>query len=377
MNKLALLALLALFALALGSARASAATLDGTSSRGAVFVETNGLAGNNIVSYQRAADGSLTWEGTFPTGGLGGAQDGAAVDKLASQGALALDGEHNLLLAVNAGSRSVSVFSVDGARLELLQVVGTNGDFPSSLAVHDDIAYVLNAGGAGSIQGFRITGSHLTQLHDGWRSLGLANANPPFFLTSPGEVGFSPDGAKLLVTTKASTSSIEVFAVGANGSLSATPIVNVAATPVPFAFAFDSASRLVSAEAGASAVTTYTLDAGGTLSSPQSQGDGQAALCWIIGVNSNFYVANAGSDSISGYRVDSAGKPSLIGESGIVGHTEAGAIDMAASSDGKFLYAESGGAGTVDVFATQPDGTLIKLAVVGGLPSGIEGIAAG
>jgi 6-phosphogluconolactonase (cycloisomerase 2 family) len=234
----------------------------------------------------------------------------------------------------------------------------------------------LNAGGPGSVQGYRVTGNHLTQLNDGWRSLGFSNANPPFFLTSPGSIGFSPDGSQLLVATKGSTSSIDVFAVRPNGSLSDAPVVNAAATPAPFAFTFDSLGRLISAEAGVNAVTTYTLGADGTLSNPQSVGDGQAALCWIIGVNGKFYVANAGSGSISGYTVDSTGRPSLIGATGVVGHTEAGAIDMAASGDGKFLYAESGGAGTVDVFATNTDGTLTKLAVVGGLPAGLEGIAA-
>jgi 6-phosphogluconolactonase (cycloisomerase 2 family) len=371
MKRLALLALLALAAAIAGSTRASAAP-----GGGAVFVETNELSGNNIVSYSRASDGSLSWAGTFATGGLGGAQQGAVVDKLASQGALALDARDGLLFAVNAGSGSLSVFSVDGTNLNLRQVIATNGDFPSSVAVHGNLVYVLNAGGAGSVQGFRITGNHLTTLRDGWRSLGLLNTNPPNFLTSPGQVGFSPSGSQFLVATKGSTSSIDVFSVDANGSLAATPVVNAAATPAPFAFTFDSAGRLISAEAGVNAVSTYTLGSNGTLSNPQSQADGQGALCWIVGANGYFYVANAGSGTISGYTVDASGKPSLIGATGVVGQTEAGAIDMAVAPGGQFLYAESGGAGTVDVFAANSDGTLTKLSVVGGLPAGIEGIAA-
>jgi 6-phosphogluconolactonase (cycloisomerase 2 family) len=372
MKRLALLVLLALATAAIAAtARAQAASTNG----GAVFVETNELNGNQIVAYSRAADGSLIRAGSFATGGNGGAQAGAVVDELASQGALTLDASHNLLFAVNAGSDSLSVFAVDGANLTLEQVVPSNGSFPSSVTVHGNLVYVLNAGGAGSVQGFRITGNHLTTLHDGWRSLGLANANPPFFLTSPGEVGFSPDGSQLLVSTKGSTSDIDVFSVNPTGSLSDSPVVNAAATPAPFAFAFDATGRLISAEAGINAVTTYTLASNGSLSDPQSLPDGQAALCWIVGVNGNFYVANAGSSSISGYRVDVNGTPSLIGATGVVGNTEAGAIDMAATPDGQFLYAESGGAGTVDVFAVKSDGTLTKLAIVGGLPSGIEGIA--
>jgi DNA-binding beta-propeller fold protein YncE len=372
MKRLALLALLAIAAAIVGVARAEAAT----GNAGAVFVETNGLDSNTIVAYARTADGSLSWAGAFATGGLGGAQTGAVVDKLASQGALALDRDHNLLYAVNAGSDSLSVFSVDGTNLALQQALPTNGDFPSSVTVHGNLVYVLNAGGAGSVQGFRVTGNHLTQLHDGWRSLGLANASPPFFLTSPGQVGFSPDGSQLLVATKGSTSSIDVFAVDANGSLSAAPAVNAAATPAPFSFTFDGVGRLVSAEAGISAVTTYTLGADGTLSNAQSLPDGQAALCWITQANGFFYVANAGSDTISGYSLSAFGAPLLLGATGVVGQTEAGAIDMAVTPDGRFLYAESGGAGTIDVFATNADGTLTKQSIVGGLPAGLEGIAA-
>jgi 6-phosphogluconolactonase (cycloisomerase 2 family) len=355
------------------TARASiAAAATGT---GAVFVQTNSPSGNTVVAFDRTADGTLTRAGTFATGGNGGVESGAVVDTLASQGSLTLDPAHGLLFAVNAGSDTLSVFSVDGSTLALRQVLDSGGSFPTSVAVSGNLVYVLNAGGAGSVQGFRITGGSLHALHDGTRSLALANADPPFFLTSPGQIGFSPDGSQLLVTTKGSTNSIDVFAVRANGSLADVPVVNASATPAPFAFTFDAAGRLVSAEAGLNTVTTYTLGADGTLSNPQSQPDGQAALCWITGVGGSFYVANAGSATISGYRVDANGVPSLIGPTGVVGRTEAGAIDLAPSSDQHFLYAESGGAGTVDEFQVNADGTLTKLGVVDGLPAGIEGIA--
>src|SRR5207247_6523223 len=113
------------------------------------------------------------------------------------------------------------------------------------------------------------------------RSLALANGTPPFFLTSPGQVGFTPDGTKLIVTTKASTSSIDVFSVQPDGRLSAAPVVNPSATPVPFAFTFTPSGRLADGEAGASSVTTYAVGADGTLADPTSQSDGQAALGWI------------------------------------------------------------------------------------------------
>jgi 6-phosphogluconolactonase (cycloisomerase 2 family) len=374
MRKPVFFAVLALVAVAAAWGGRAAAAAD-TASAPAVFVQTNDPAGNQIVAYSRNADGTLTRAATYSTGGNGAVESGAVVDTLASQGSLTYDAVHGLLFAVNAGSNTLSVFSVDGSTLTLQQVVDSGGSFPSSVAVSGNLVYVLDAGGAGAVHGFRITGDALHALHDGSRTLGLANSEPPFFLASPAQIGFSPDGSQLIVTTKGSGSSIDVFAVHANGSLSDTPVVNASATPVPFAFTFDPAGRLVVAEAGASTVSTYTLNADGTLTNAQSLPDGQAALCWITAAGGNYYVANAGSATISGYRVDANGAPSLIGATGVVGQTEKGAIDLAASSDQRFLYAESGGAGTVDEFQVNADGTLTKLGIVGGLPAGLEGIA--
>jgi 6-phosphogluconolactonase (cycloisomerase 2 family) len=340
-----------------------------------VFVQTNELDGNKIVVFERQDDGSLEREDTYATGGRGGAAaPGAVSDRLASQGSLVYDEGQRLLFAVNAGSDSVSVFRVRGKRLKLTDVDPSGGDFPASVAVHGDLVYVLNAGHDGRVQGFRIHGNHLHSLPGSSRSLGLANTDPPNFLTSPGQVGFTPDGRKLIVTTKASKSTIEVFDVGRNGRLSSSSVSNPSATPVPFAFTFDSSGRLVSGEAGASSVTTYTIQADGHLTNPQSQTDGQVALCWIVRVGDFYYVSNTGSNNLSGYRIESSGRPSLVTPTGIVATTPAGPIDMAVS--GRFLYAQTGTAGTVEEFRVESNGLLTRLGSVTGLPPGMEGIAA-
>jgi hypothetical protein len=342
---------------------------------GAVFVQTNELSGNRIVVFDRAHDGQLTQAGTYATGGNGGAASpGTESDRLASQGSLVYDGKHKLLLAVNAGSDSVSTFSVDRDVLTLTDVVSSGGQFPASIAVQDKLVYVLNAGGAGTVQGFRIEGGGLTPIAGSTRLLGLANTNPPNFLSSPGQVGFTPNGRKLIVTTKASGSTIEVFDVGQDGLLSAAPVVNPSATPVPFAFTFGAGGRLVAGEAGTSSVTTYRIEHDGTLTGAQSQSDGQAALCWIERVGPFYFVANTGSDTLSGFRIGGDGLPSLVTPTGVVATTEPGPIDLA-SSGGRFLYGETGTTGTVDEYRVEHDGTLTKLGVVTGLPPGLEGIA--
>src|SRR5580704_18858258 len=100
----------------------------------AVFVQTDNLAGNQVVAYHRAADGTLTLAGTYATGGLGGQLSGSVVDHLASQGSLGYDRATGLLFAVNAGSDTVSVFAASGDRLALRQVIGSGGAFPVSVA---------------------------------------------------------------------------------------------------------------------------------------------------------------------------------------------------------------------------------------------------
>src|ERR1039458_2098702 len=104
-----------------------------------VFVQTDNVAGNQVVAYDRAANGALTLANTYDTGGLGGVLNGSHVDHLGSQGSLTYDSAHSLLYAVNAGSNTVSVFSVRGDQLRLRQVVASGGTFPVSVAVHGDL----------------------------------------------------------------------------------------------------------------------------------------------------------------------------------------------------------------------------------------------
>jgi hypothetical protein len=369
-----LAALLAATAFALVGAQASSAHPGHGHHRGGrplVFVQTNELSGNTIAVYRRGHDGQLTRIGTYGTGGLGGAAlPGTESDRLATQGSLAL--EHGTLIAVNAGSNTVSAFRVRGGRLERESVVPSGGQFPASVAVHGDLAYVLNSGGSGIVQGFRLGPHGLSPIAGSARSLGLANTTPPNFLSAPGQVGFTPDGNQLLVTTKASTSSIDVFQVGHDGRLSAAPVVNPSATPVPFAFTFGAGNRLVAGEAGASSVTTYRIQAGGTLVDPKSQTDGQGALCWILRVGDVYFVSNTASNDLSSFRIDPLGQPVLL--SAVAATTNPGPIDLASS--GRFLYAETGINGTVDEFAVGPNGALTPIGSVDDLPPGIEGIAA-
>ena len=89
-----------------------------------------------------------------------------------------VDPEHHLLFAVDAGSDTISVLSVDGSHVRLDQVLSSGGEFPTSIAVRGNLVYVVNAGGAGSVSGFWIFGQHMVAIPGSTRSLGLDDTNP-------------------------------------------------------------------------------------------------------------------------------------------------------------------------------------------------------
>jgi 6-phosphogluconolactonase (cycloisomerase 2 family) len=341
-----------------------------------VFVNTNDPTNNAVAVFAAQGTGSLSYLGSYPTGGQGGAEQGAAVDKLASEGSVAFDPAGNLVLAVNAGSDSLSVFALFGDTLSLRQVLPTGGDFPSSVATSGGLAYVLNAGGTGSLSGFDVWGGELHPIANSTVSLGLSNTNPPNFLMAPGEVMFSPDGSELFVTLKHSGNDILAYHVDADGRLWAAPVVDPTATPAPFSMVFAGPNELVSAESGNSVLSTYLADSDGQLANQASLADNQAALCWVAIDGRYVYVANAGSANISGYQLGPDGQLSLIGTTGVVGTTGAGPIDLTVVPFAHLLYVESGGTGTVDGFVINPDGSLTSAGPTT-VPDGanLEGIA--
>jgi 6-phosphogluconolactonase (cycloisomerase 2 family) len=337
-----------------------------------VFVQTDNPAGNAVAAYDRAGDGTLSQAGTYPTGGNGGVLAGSVVDHLASQGSLTYDDDHALLFAVNAGSNTVSVFSADGDRLRLRQVVSSFGKFPVSVAVHDGLAYVLNARAGGSVQGYGIFRDHLFPLPGSHRTLGLDPTATPEFVNTPGQVAFTPDGSRLIVTTKANGNNIDVFRIGFFGTLS-TARVNTEPGTVPFAVTFDAAGNLAVTEAGTNAVATYSLHHNGTITPLQTAATGQAATCWIVGANGQFYASNAGSGSLSRIRSGHGGALTFLDNTS----TDPGSVDAAISADSHYLYVQTGANGIVDEFRINANGSLspIGSVTVAGAIGG-EGIAA-
>ena len=122
------------------------------SGTGAVFTMTNPTgAPNAVIMFDRDAHGVLTQVAGSPflTGGNGGLRSGPP-DPLMSQGSLMLTQDGKWLLAVNAGSNSISVFKVGNDKITLVDnpPVSSDGNFPVSLTISGNEVFVLNAGQA-------------------------------------------------------------------------------------------------------------------------------------------------------------------------------------------------------------------------------------
>ena len=95
---------------------------------GYAYTISNAAAGNELVVYKRADDGSLTPAGSVSAGGLG------TGGGLASQGAVTLTDNGQIVLAVNPGSNSVAAFGIRHDGPGLLNTAPSGGIRPVSVA---------------------------------------------------------------------------------------------------------------------------------------------------------------------------------------------------------------------------------------------------
>jgi 6-phosphogluconolactonase (cycloisomerase 2 family) len=361
----------------------AAAADEGGAGEATVYTMTNATTANAAAIFRSGRDGALTPAGTVPTGGTGTASG------LGNQGALALSRQGRWLLVVNAGSNELSLFRVqDGPReggLTLSDRVPSGGRTPVSVTVHRDLVYVANDGAPGvpaNITAFTINRrGKLTPLPDSTRP--LSSAAPDL-----AQVQFSPDGERLVVTEKA-TNTLSSYVVDEDG-LAHGPMTLPSSGPTPFGFAFDPRrrDRLYVSEAfpgvaNGSAASVYELDDDGRLTLLQgSVPTRQSAACWVaVTPDGRYtYTANAGSNSITGFRIGQDGRLTRLNEDGVTasGGAGSGALDLATDRRGRFLYVLFPGADRIGAYAIGRDGSLTP-APGGpgpGTPDGANGLVA-
>jgi 6-phosphogluconolactonase len=281
------------------------------------------------------------------------------------------------LLSVNAGSSQVSVFAVKPDRLDLTDVADSGGAHPISLAMYEDLVYVLNAGDPGNITGFRL--SHEGRLKPIEGSTQPLSNKGEGAAPAPAQVSFAPDGETLVVTEKM-TNLIDTYRV--KDGAASTPDMHPSAGMTPFGFDFSRRDIVIVSEAfggepGKSALSSYRVDEDHFKTLSPSVGTTQTAACWVIVSKDGryAYTTNAGSGSISSYRVAQDGSITL--EDATAGKTGEGSspIDLALSMNGRYLYSLNSGAHTISAFMFREDGSLMKIDEFS-VPEGAVGLAA-
>lgn len=345
---------------------------DGPYSSGKVFTATNSPAGNELLVLGPDASGKLALLQRLPTQGLG---SGAG---LGSQGAVTLSDDGRHLFVVNAGSNTVSTFSLRGNGLTLDAVTDSGGLMPISVTERDGLVYVLNAGGAGNVAGFKLRHDGLQPVAGSVRGLSAAGG------TGPAQVGLSADGDTLLVTEKA-TNKLVSWRVGSHGTLGSMTVTPSAGV-TPFGFAFDRRDRAVVSEAvgGAalgSSASSYRFSERSP-AQPQLVSSAvptlQTAACWVVITpdGRHAYTGNAGSSSISRFGLARDGSLSLAEAAAGITGVGTGVTDLAISRSGRMLYALSPGATQIVAFDLGADGRLTPSSTATGLPARLVGLAA-
>ncbi|KAI0558151.1 Cytochrome cd1-nitrite reductase-like protein [Gracilaria domingensis] len=370
---------------------------------GGVYAMSNNVTANTIVVYARRPDGTIQLlDPGLRTGGKGAVLNlGAGFDPLFSAFSVVITSDNRFVLAVNAGSSSVSVFRVlPDFSLRLVHVEPVPGFGPNTIAVSGNIVYVASSDADGEFEsvssqkgalfGFVMASSgRLVPLPRSRRLLTFR----------PSGIQFSPDRKSLVVSdlftsvNAIETGSVEeivVFSVSEIGFLSSAPVSSAASSELgnaegrnlPSAIGFEIVVsrgvqyvvvpevRSLAGPDGmdpldqAASVSTWRLDAESQLTPVQldvpvgsSVTSGQMDSCWIMFSDdvSNFWVANTPSDSISAFSFDK-GVATLEEE---VAATGTSPVDLWLSRDSKFLYQLF--AGSVGVFEIGEGGSLTQI----------------
>ncbi|MDQ3381908.1 MAG: lactonase family protein [Actinomycetota bacterium] len=365
-------ALATAFLASLGMIAPAGAARDGNLKSGAVYAMTNDAAGNEVLAYDRAPDGSLSLQGTYPTGG-----EGTSMIRLSSQGPVVLSKDGRHLLVANVGSSEISVFAVRRDGLELRSVVPSGGLTPNSITVRRDVVYVLNNGGMGlgNITGFRLTNQNsLVPIARSTRTLSAPGSDPA-------QVSFTPDGDSLVVTEKA-TSRILTWRLTKNDEPFGRQVHDSdGVTPFGFDFTRDGTFVVTNAEEGVvgkATASSYTLE-GGFRTISGSVPDFRSEVCWtVVSKDQRYaYVTNFGDGTISSYTIASDGSITLL--ESIAATTTFGMLsirDADRTKNGRYLYAIDITSQMVHGWAIEKDGSLTSIGEFPGLPETVAGLAA-
>ncbi|KAL2024239.1 hypothetical protein VTK56DRAFT_9395 [Thermocarpiscus australiensis] len=340
-------------------ARPSKAWNTGPPMRRAAYIITNGEE-NMVVSLPIDGKGMLSAGSKVAAGGAGAVSiDGstnqpAGADPLVSQSALTVAGMN--LFAVNAGSNTVSMFSIDKADPTKLAMVGqpakVPGEFPNTVAASakNRVVCVGTSGATAGVSCASFDPSRGIGAMDGLRPFDLGQTTPPVGPPNTvSQVFFSADERTLFTTVKGDpaknkTGFIAAFPVEASCGGGASPAVSAqgtmsspegtlvlfGSTPIP-----GSSDVFVTDASFGAAVLSIGTDLKATTKG-RGAVNGQGATCWaaISPATKTAFVTDAGVNRLVEMSVNDA---SILNEIDLSANGQSGMIDLKAA--GQMVYA--------------------------------------
>ncbi len=344
-----------------------------SSSPGFVYVQTNAADGNQIVVYQRADDGKLSYLEKVSTGGRG---SGGGIDPLQSESSLVLSEDQHFLFAVNSGSGTITSFATTPKGLVRVDQESTDGAFPTSIAVHGDLLYTLNASGNRNITGFHILkNGHLEHLNNSTRGVDGNN-----FDVGASTIGFSPDG-KFIVVSERLANKFSVYKVNSDGTTD-QPVTSPSVANNPFGLYFTPQGTLLSSEANTpqATVSSYSINSDGSLKPISSSVPTFAGgTCWVVTTGDGHIAisSNTPSNSLSSFLVSPSGELNYASTTSLP--SGATPLDITTTHNSPYLYTLNAAAGSVSAFRVEDNGQINLIDTISeGLQgtSGLQGISA-
>ncbi|KZW01918.1 hypothetical protein EXIGLDRAFT_666077 [Exidia glandulosa HHB12029] len=367
------------------------------SAAGAAYFLTNSDKANHIVASVIGDDGKLSAGTATFAGGVGSGHTDAGFDALFAQGPLLAKGSN--VFAVNPGSNTIAMFTMDAADPTKLTMVGqpvsSQGEFPQSIAIHPTSGNicVLNGGKVNNVACFTPDPEQgLVAIAGTLREIGITQSTPP--MGPPNtvtQVMFTLDGKRLVASVKgippAQPGFLAVWDVAADGSLSTgysaitappggalpfslstlphNPSVIVATDPAIGFEVVDLNGSLRMANNGTTAIPSAAVKhvmASGVSSSMAVPGQG--AICWsaFSPLTGNFYLIDPGTNTVTEVTVNSATyKPTMIKQydSGANGNILDAEVATVNGKD--YLYIIAPNRTSIDVFSLRAYGLAQKI----------------
>ncbi|KAF4623301.1 hypothetical protein D9613_002396 [Agrocybe pediades] len=348
-----------------------------SSAVGAAYFITNDPSGNTIVAMNIASNGKLSGVTSVSAGGRGvhGITDPNGPDPLFSQGAVKVNAAKNVLVTINPGSNTVSMFSINPSNPSKLTMVGgpvsSEGEFPMSVAINANgtMVCVLNGGAVDGVNCYTPDPKlGLIAKPNTLRPLGLNQTTPA---TGPAgtasHVVFSEDGTKLIASVKGvppTPGFLATWDIAADGSLSAEPVKSTPASGglLPFSMTVIPGKNAILATDAGIGFDVFNFGGNGTNSLSASSTvvpiDGQKATCWssFSSKSGNFYLTDVGTSTITEVNVDENLKGTIVKQYPQASGSATIDNDVATIGSNNFLYVLSPNATTVNVLSVNTPG---------------------